>query len=1023
MIEKKAIYKALNIEDGEATPVFLMIVQTIFLGIFYGTFDLTAHTMFLKLFPEDMISKGYVVSGLLGIFMTATFSKVQSKLKFATLSKFTFLFISVCTIMLWVFFQLGGNEWVVFLAFILLGPLNIVANITFWGAAGRIFNLRQGKRLFGIIDSGQIFGVILSSYAIPFILRFINGTYNLFLISGVSVFGAMIISVILAHKYTLDAETPPQAPETTEPVEQTKESQIGFVDIFKAPYLRYMALFVAFSMFTAFFVQFSFLCVTNEKYPDEGSLAGFLGFFTGTMTIVTFLVKTFVYSKVMKSYGLKICLLLSSFLLLIFTTIAIIAGTFGGYTVAAGGGFIYFFMLISLSRMFNQTLKGALEGPAFKLLYQSLNKKIRFDVQAKVDGTVNEFSALFSGIFLSALGALAFIKLIHYSVATFIILATWAYITIRLYREYRNSLDQALDQDETAKTSTKTSDFEELSAAKIDIVRRCAPLSYVSTLLKNIENKTPQDTLNQSNRLQKIDIVGAYITGKLPDSWESWVKTNVNIDNNAVYSAKEIADLILKDNNADLFKAFKYVAKLEGAEQIAILMALLRSHQAVVQQVAISMAGNMQVVDLMGTLAEFVDTNDMCSDAVIALRAMVENITDEKTKEHVGQQLIQLFYKSNVTLLLQQELLELMAIVKTPATVTFIINNISYHKTEIVYQSVALLRKMGYQATDEERQRFFHPITEAAQIISWDYAAIESIKAADVETPLLLALEQEQKRHMNYLLDLLSVAYKAQSVKNIKDNLDLGGEGTSYALELFDMLLSEEIKPVVVSVFDELAVTEKMEILQGHFPVEIISIEKLILNLLDRDPNYISKYTKLIAIQEYKKYWDTVTDNLVAQMFSPIVDLQLAAAATIISLDEQIYRSAMMRLDIKSRKLIELYVAEYGRKNYDVVDALNCFKHQLNMDNILDIEFSNVVEFGYVRDNSVQDFVNKYFVLLVVDNFANNNNCQSVVYVDNLLNKKEIDIEIGKMFVGIRKFSVNAMNINNNNIVNKLITI
>jgi hypothetical protein len=99
-------------------------------------------------------------------------------------------------------------------------------------------------------------------------------------------------------------------------------------------------------------------------------------------------------------------------------------GYFSGYKVESSG-FIYFFLFISMSKLFNKALKDGLEVPSFKLLYQSIKQEIRFDVQAKIDGTINEIAALTSGILLSILGALTFIQLIDFSLVLFIILGIW----------------------------------------------------------------------------------------------------------------------------------------------------------------------------------------------------------------------------------------------------------------------------------------------------------------------------------------------------------------------------------------------------------------------------------------------------------------------------------------------------------------------------------------------------------------------------------------------------------------------
>ena len=69
----------------------------------------------------------------------------------------------------------------------MLGPLNILAMLGFWGTAGRLFTLRQGKRLFGLVDAGLVIGIIISCYAIPVLLSFKFESHNILLISAASV--------------------------------------------------------------------------------------------------------------------------------------------------------------------------------------------------------------------------------------------------------------------------------------------------------------------------------------------------------------------------------------------------------------------------------------------------------------------------------------------------------------------------------------------------------------------------------------------------------------------------------------------------------------------------------------------------------------------------------------------------------------------------------------------------------------------------------------------------------------------
>jgi len=397
---KKDFYSLFNIEEKEKSSVLIFLFQSVFLGIFYGAFDVGAHALFLNVYPASMIPKAYVISGIVGIILTTIYARLQSRYSFSRLAIFNLLFISILTVILRVLFQITESPWIVFLVFIMMGPLNIMALLGFWGTIGRMFTLRQGKRLFGVIDTGQIFGAILSTFAIPVLITFGFEQKNLLLLSSVSVFFAFVIQIIISFKYNLNQEIQ----------KDVKKIKNRLPELLKDKYVLHMAIFIVMSMLSAFFIQYSFLSVTKDNYPDPDNLTEFLGAFTGSLLLFTFLFKTFVYSKLMKTYGLKVSILISSFLLGIFSIVAVLIGTFLGYSSTASG-FIFFFLIIALSRLFSKALKDAVEAPSFKILYQSLKAEIRYDVQAYVDGTINEIAALSAGLMLAFLGLFEFFKL------------------------------------------------------------------------------------------------------------------------------------------------------------------------------------------------------------------------------------------------------------------------------------------------------------------------------------------------------------------------------------------------------------------------------------------------------------------------------------------------------------------------------------------------------------------------------------------------------------------------------------
>ena len=161
------LFALLGIESGEESMVSMLLTQSVFLGIFFGAFDITAHSLFLSVFDEKMMARGYVVSGIAGIILTSLYSWFQTRMQFRNFAIFNLTFVTALTLILWLALILSPSEWMIFIVFIMLGPLNILALLGFWGTTDRLFSQDQGKRIFRLTDAGLIIGIIIISFTIP----------------------------------------------------------------------------------------------------------------------------------------------------------------------------------------------------------------------------------------------------------------------------------------------------------------------------------------------------------------------------------------------------------------------------------------------------------------------------------------------------------------------------------------------------------------------------------------------------------------------------------------------------------------------------------------------------------------------------------------------------------------------------------------------------------------------------------------------------------------------------------------
>lgn len=1001
------VLKALNIEGNEIVPVILLITQSVFLGVFYGTFDIGAHTMFLKTYPEDMIPKAYIISGIVGVILTSLFSKFQSKIQFSKLANYTLLFISIITVLLRLFFELSNADWTVFLVFILLGPLNILAIVSFWGTVGRIFNLRQGKRLYGIIDSGQVFGIIISSFAIPLILIHLNGTKNLLIISAISIVIAMLIENIIVRRINIDSSNNDQA---NEEENNTTEEQVKLKGFIKDPYIMYMALFVVFSMFAAFFVQYSFLVVTNEQYPGEDDLAKYLAFFTGSMMMFTFIIKTFVYSKLLKTYGLKASLLLSSLLLALFTGIAIGIGYVSGFELASPG-FIYFFLFISMGKLFNKALKDGLEGPSFKLLYQSLKKSIRFDVQAKIDGTINEIAALISGILLSILAVLSFVELIHFSVVLFVLLVIWFFITVKLYKEYRNSLEKTL------KLTTDNIDMEEnhiigvfkslinnpdIFIIKLSQLKTYNPINYLKDLQILIQYCSPKE-LHFLTKDHLIEVLLLRVKNSLPDNWKRYIDENYKIINYKNLSIKELNTHIKSNILSDVNSAINYISLQNNQEKHNILGALLRTPDIETKKISCRICGTLGETEQINTIVEYIDSQ-------LLFPAAITSLLQFNSKSIVN--LIQIFYRTDIPLITQLSLVEIIGKHNTSDSIRFLLENISHVRKEIREKSIVTLKDLGYQPTESELPKLFHPITMISQTVAWDISAIASLDKLNKDHLLIKALNHELNHHQNVLLNLLSITYSPSSVECVQNYLNSGtGEGISYALELFDLFLSEEIKPMILAVYEDLSLIEKTKLFENFFPVKISSLQELLLSIINRNPNLISKETKRLALIEYTSQFNEITNDIIAQLFNPVLDLQLTAAKTVNKISPSKLKELRTRMSpVLYKNLKQIKADTEFSKSLIQFDYLLSESLKISDNSIIELlENIEITEINNSHTENYNELIKDYFVFLIIDQ---NNNVD--LLIDQNYSINNIDFTNNGYILGVKKNKMNKLLLTNN---------
>ncbi|HRX31866.1 MAG: hypothetical protein H6537_10900 [Bacteroidales bacterium] len=958
------LYEALNIRKDEFIPVAIFAFQSFFLGTFLGTFDVGANTLFLQAFDDTMIPKAIVISGLTGILFTSLYAHFQNKLVFSRLAIFNLFFVFVLTFLLRAGYYFSGTKWLAFGLFVFMGPLNIVATVGFWGAVSRIFDLRQGKRLFGIIDMGQVLGVIISSWAVPFLIANSFSPINLIYISAFSAFFAFLLQIVINSKFSQQL--------SVKLVKQKSKSH--FMDTMKIPYVRTMAYFVIFSMLVAFFVHFLFLAVADTRFSNNDELAKFLGGLMGTLTFVSILIKTFVYGPVMKNYGLKVSLLISPIIIALVSVSAALVGTFFGYTLASGA-FTFFFLLISLGKLFQKALKDSIESPSLKMIYQSLDQSIRYEVQARVDGTINETAALTSGILLTILSLFSFIHLIHYIYFLVAIIVVWFFITIKLYKGYRNSLKETLEK--STHSVAKTSEIELLEqnvkdvelSKQLTIIQQSEPWelqAFIRDKLKSGESKEIDALLEKINEFGLTDLVPdlEQLKKRCDSSIAEKIDKTTSFLNKLIQDTQNkelILNLINSKSFEDRILAAKILGNVSDAELKNNLTFLLRDLVPSVKLQAIWASRKTNSKEIISFLIDFLETDKYAPFAHAALIG----------SGNTGLEMLELaFYRTNASFQFKQRILRIMPLTGSKSAPTTLFNHLSV-KSNLNSTVISGLIALDFTATDKQILAVNKMLIEQAGICAWNLNAYFYCPPSSTFPNLKDQLNAEYTLSIHKLFDLLKLIYEKNSIEAVLENLEAGtGQSIAFAVELLDTFVEEDLKPYIVPLLEDTSTTNKLWALENYFPLRHYEPEELLKAILNRDNNILGKQTKIYALNAFQ-YLETKTVNadLIAQLFNTDKFLRHLSAQIIESIDKKEYISCKKRLKDKYRVELDRLMETSKFVNKNTIDTINFFKSiypNINSRCLLFLVYNtSIIKVDKGELNNIDLFKGSNFILFV----------------------------------------------------------
>lgn len=888
------LYSIFGIQEDERRPVLLLFTFSFFVGLAVVFYETTAYSLFLSRFDANKLPLVYIGASLLIILCGSLYIYIEQRLRFEHLLLITFGGLGVGVLLLLLLNTLTPGSWPIIFVALWSDTIAMLVGLAFWSLSGRLLTLRQGKRLFTLASTGEVIAGIIGGSSIALLVQLVGAQNLLFVVAlafAVCVVLLRIISKSFPQRLSR-AEEEESEYEDDETLEENQREQEKHD--WHSRYMLLLAGLAGLSLFGYYFVDFLFYQLAETRYPDEDSLAGFLGLFFAGVGVVNLLLKTMVAGRLLNRFGMTFGLLFLPSLVLIGSLIALSVGLASTETVL-------FFGLVAMIKLFDAVARISVDEPAVVLLYQPLPVHFRLSAQARIESLGEPVAGIGAAILMLLATSVWHVAALQILYMLLVVVVAWIVIGIALRSEYWVMLGKALSRRSLGEGTHMALDSHSLTMLSKRLESpHIGEVLYLLDLLEQEQHELLEEALRtllmRHEREIRLDVLKRIERLGL-SSLESNVRTLMKrttdprilgacIRTYIAITYSDIVDEIVPylNNPEPLIRRNALVGLLRsgGIEGVLIagerFFAMVNSKNPRLRLLAAEVLGEVGIRNFYRPLLSlFKDPYRQVRQAAFLAAGKLGNprlwplLTDalpnKALRRTAEQALIQagptavselwrLYNNTEQTRDVRLSIIRICAHQCNAPGNRLLLNAVTDIDQPIRHQALKSLSRCFYQAQD---QRERHQLERTAGIelthAAWILATTKDTHLGR-RFPLLLK-DLRNKMHLirQRLFMTLSLIYNPKEIKKLEKHYYAGDrEKRAYALEVLGkLLLSTSIAEIFI-LFDDIPDSDRLDQLLESYPLETRDAGQHVNEVIAGRHEGLSFWTQCTALYEVGKY-------------------------------------------------------------------------------------------------------------------------------------------------------------------------
>ncbi len=429
---KQRLLSILNIKASESNHVFDLLSIQLFIGIAHSFLNIVSFTFFIHHFAVTNIAYAYlVVAGFL-LLLNVGYEKLEKKLSPLHLFR-TILLLSVVILL---FFRVGlltmDRNTIIF-ALLVWGTLfYMMTGYAYWGLVSLLFNVRESRRVFAIVGSGDIPAKLIGYMAAPLLMPII-GIDNLLLLSVLSLcIGFFLVNRLIDKKRWEGIQRGAEASHHHQQHSGPKQSVLAFLLNNKLIFFISLLSLLSYNVFNL--IDYTFVTEVKARVQNLTALATYISIFFAAGRIITLILKLVFTSRMIERLGLITCLMITPVMLSVFC-LFFIFNTDDRYVLLEFG----------LMAMLTEVLRSAMQEPVFFILFQPLSAHNRLKGHIIAKGYMLAPSLLIVGASLVVAQQLKIELSINFIIKVILAnLLVWAAVIFYIRKAYAKTLHHSI---------------------------------------------------------------------------------------------------------------------------------------------------------------------------------------------------------------------------------------------------------------------------------------------------------------------------------------------------------------------------------------------------------------------------------------------------------------------------------------------------------------------------------------------------------------------------------------------------